>query len=209
MKYLLFGMTLFLFWNCQTEEPTIAADEADEVQLLNAFNFELLGETSENKMKTVTSINILKKSDGTLFQELSDFEATVQENEQVVIEDLNFDGYADIRLLQYLPEDANIPFYYWLYNPSTKIYERNAALEIVHSPSIDDENQLILSQWVDGDNIQGTDYYQFSGDKLILTKQEVKETTDEKSYVLTVKQPIGDSLKVVKQKVMKREDIIN
>lgn len=209
MKYLLFGMALFLFWNCQTEEPTIAADQAEEVQLMNAFDFELVGEVSEDKMKTVTSINILKKTDKGLFQTLTDFQAIVQENEQVIVEDLNFDGYADIRLLQYLPEDANIPFFYWLYNPTTKKYERNEALEIVRSPSIDDSNELILSQWVDGDNIQGTDYYQYSGKKLILTKQEVKENTDEKSFVLTVKQPVGDSLKVVKQQVMQREDIIN
>ena len=40
-------------------------------------------------------------------------------------------------------------------------------------------------------------------------KQEVKENTDEESFVLTVKQPIGDSLQVVKQELMKREDIIN
>lgn len=209
MKHLLIGMTLFLFWNCQTNEPTIAADEVEEVQLMNSFNFKLVGEVSEDKMKKVVSIDIFNKSDGTIFQQLDGFEAIVQENEQVIVEDLNFDGYADIRLLQYLPEDANIPFFYWLYNPSTKSYERNKALEIVRSPSVDDANQLILSQWVEGDNIQGTDYYQYSGDNLILKKQEVKENTDAESFVLTVKQPIGDSLQVVKQEVMKREDVIN
>lgn len=208
MKYLLFGMTLFLFWNCQTEDSIIAADEA-EVQLMNTFNFELIGEVSVEKMKTVTSINILNKKDNTVFQNLNGFEAIVQENEQVILEDLNFDGYADIRLLQYLPEDSNVPFYYWLYNSSKKKYERNVALEVVRSPSIDNTNEFILSQWSNGDSIQGTDYYKYSGNKLVLTKQEVKENTDEKNYRLTVKQPIGDSLKVIKQELKKRDDIIN
>ncbi|MFK7947973.1 MAG: hypothetical protein AB8G11_10300 [Saprospiraceae bacterium] len=209
MKYLLFGVILFFFCNCQSESPTMAADEGNNIQLMNTFDFELVGEVSDDKMKTVTSINILKKTDGTFFQTLNGFQAIVQENEQVIIEDLNFDGYADIRLLQYLPEDANIPFFYWLYNPSSKSYERNEALEIVRSPSIDDTNELILSQWGDGDSIQGTDYYQYSGSKLVIIKQEVKENTDEESFVLTVKQPVGDSLKVIKQEVMKRDDIIN
>ena len=70
-------------------------------------------------------------------------------------------------------------------------------------------NEFILSQWVEGDKIQGTDYFQYSGKQLVLKKQEVKENTDEESFVLTVKQPIGDSLQVVKQELMKREDIIN
>lgn len=209
MKHLLIGMTFFLFWNCQTKEPTIAADEVEEVQLMNHFDFELIGDVSEDKMKTVVAINVVNKSDGTPFQQLDGFEAVVQENEQVIVEDLNFDGYADIRLLQYLPEDTNIPFFYWLYNPSTKKYERNKELEVVRSPSVDQVNEFILSQWVEGDKIQGTDYFQYSGKQLVLKKQEVKENTDEESFVLTVKQPIGDSLQVVKQELMKREDIIN
>lgn len=213
MKYLLFGTAFFAFFafiSCESESHTTAADKTDDTQLLNTFNFKLEGEVSEDKMKTVTAIAILNKKNGALFQNLTGFEAIVQENEQVILGDLNFDGYADIRLLQYLPEDANVPFFYWLYNPKTKQYQRNTTLEIVRSPSIDKENSLILSQWVDGDSIQGTDYYQYSGNSNItLVKQEVKEITDEESYVLTVKQPIGDSLKIIKRELMKREDIIN
>jgi hypothetical protein len=40
-----------------------------------------------------------------------------------------------------------------LYNPKTKKFQRNTALEIIHSPILDIENEYILSQWTREDNI--------------------------------------------------------
>lgn len=207
MKNLLFVLIGLLLFSCQEKENITAADEAENTLLKDDFNFDLIGAVTD-KMKTVTTIKIYNKSNNTIFQELSDFEAIVQENEQVIIDDLNFDGYADIRLLQFLPEDSNIPFFYWLYNPQTKQFERNTNLEVVHSPSVDKMNQLILSQWAKGDSIQGTDYYKYKGNNIVIVKQEIQQNIDEESYLLIVKQPVGDSLQIVKQETIKREDII-
>lgn len=204
MKNLLFVLITLLLFSCQEKTNMTAEDEADAILLKNAFRFELVGEVID-KMKTVTSIRIYKKADNTFLQELSGFEALVQENEQVIVDDLNFDNYADIRLLQFLPEDANIPFFYWLYNPKTKKFERNTQLEIISSPNIDRENELILSQWIDGEDTQGTDFYQYKGTKIVLMKQEIQQNINEENYTLTVKQPVGDSLQVVKQETFKRE----
>ena len=53
------------------------------------------------------------------------------------------------------------------------------------------------------------DTYIYTDVDYIGAKEEVKENTDAESYVLTVKQPIGDSLQINKREVLKREDIIN
>jgi hypothetical protein len=207
MRYLIFILIAFGFYNCKNENTNSAADIQDSVLMESNFNFELIGAITD-KMKIVTAVKVMKKGSSTVYQMLEGFEATVQENEQVIIEDFNFDGYADIRLLQYLPETANIPFFYWLYNPKTKKFERNNALEVIKSPTLDVENEHILSQWTKGDNIQGTDFYRFIGNEIKIVKQETEEFTDSVNYILTIKEVLGDSLKTVDQKRLKRKGII-
>ncbi len=206
MKNLFLLSILIFVYSCEIGGDATAADENQNVDLLaNTFNFELVGDVTEEKMKTVTTINIRKKGSKEIFQQLTGFEAFVQENEQIVMEDLNFDGYGDIRLLQFLPEDASVPFFYWLYNPKTEKYVRNKKLEIVHSPSLDRKQALLLSQWGDGDSIQGTDFYQFRGHQIKLVKQEIQQIIDDKHYALIFKEPIGDSLQEVERKTIKRD----
>ena len=207
MRHLVLILLAFVFFNCEDGNSKRAEDIEEKVLAVNNFNFELIGDITD-KMKTVTAIKVVKKGSTNQYQMLDGFEATVQENEQVIIEDFNFDGYVDIRLLQYLPEIANIPFFYWLYNPKTEKFERNAQLEIIHSPILDTKNEYILSQWTKGDNIQGTDFYKFIGNEIKLVKQETEEFTDSVNYVLTIKEVLGDSLKTVEQKRLKRKGII-
>ena len=208
MRYLILILSVFVFYNCGNKNGERAEDNTQEVVILaNDFSFELVGEVTE-KMKTVTSINVNKEGSSSSYQTLDDFEARVQKNEQVIVEDLNFDGYSDIRILQYLPETANIPFFYWLYNPNTERFERNTNLEVIHSPSLDFENEYILSQWTEENDIQGTDFYKFVGNRIELVKQETQEFVDSVNYIFTIKEVFGDSLQVTKQERLKREDII-
>jgi|GEM_PF-2016968 hypothetical protein len=207
MKYLVLISGVLIFCNCENENFSKAEDIQENVTVVNNFNFELIGAITD-KMKTVTSINIKKIGNSERHQTLDGFEAKVQENEQVIIEDLNFDGYLDIRLLQYLPETANIPFFYWLYNPKTEKFERNLALEVIQSPVLDSENEYILSQWTKTDNIKGIDFYKFIGNRIKLIKQETETFTDSVNYILTIKEVFGDSLKLVEQKKMQRKGII-
>jgi hypothetical protein len=206
MRHLVLILLAFVVYNCENGNSK-KAEDINEILAVNNFNFELIGDITD-KMKTVTAIKVIKKGSTKQHQILEGFEATVQENEQVIIEDFNFDGYADIRLLQYLPETANIPFFYWLYNPKTEKFERNTQLEIIQSPILDAKNEYILSQWTKGDKIQGTDFYKFAGRKIKLVKQETETFVDSVNYILTIKEVFGDSLKTVEQKRLKRKGII-
>lgn len=207
MRHLTLILLAIILYGCEYGNSERAEDITEKVSAVNHFNFELIGVVTD-KMKTVTAIKVTKKGDSKQYQILEGFEAKVQENEQVIIEDLNFDGYSDIRLLQYLPETANIPFFYWLYNPKTERFERSTKLEIIQSPTLDVENEYILSQWTKEDAVQGTDFYKFIGNEIKLVKQETEVFLDSVNYVLTIKEMMGDSLKTVEQKRLKRKGII-
>ena len=56
------------------------------------------------------------------------------------IEDLNFDGYKDLRLQKGTPAGPNIPYLYWIYDPS-----QNEELEIILALKVDYENKRIIS----------------------------------------------------------------
>lgn len=92
----------------------------------------------------------------------------------LVIEDLNFDGYQDLRLPEFLPASPNIPYLYWLYNPETAQFERNRDLEIITSPVVDSEQHLITSfSRVNAVTYVISDYH-MEGDRLQLLRERTE-----------------------------------
>lgn len=206
MKNLIYLILLTLLSCDATETKDTGMDYTEAAIPKVSFNFKLIGEVDSNKMKRVTRIEVLNKKGNTLHQVLESFESEVQENETAIVEDLNFDGYPDIRILQFLPSTPNIPYFYWLYDADKNKFIRNEAMEKITSPALDVTNQCIISQWSKSRTHVGTDHYQFKGKKLVFQKQEVQEYTDPNTYVLTVRKPIGDSLQVIKRELIKEED---
>lgn len=92
----------------------------------------------------------------------------------LVIEDLNFDGYRDLRLPEFLPASPNIPYLYWLYNPETAQFERNRALEYITSPVVDVERQMITSM----SRLNAATYvlsdYQIEGDRFVIVQERTE-----------------------------------
>ena len=93
----------------------------------------------------------------------------------LVIEDLDFNGFQDLRLPQFLPASPNIPYHYWLYNPETGLFERQEALEeAVTSPTVDAERQVLQSFQRVSANTYVVGEYQFQEGEPVL----VRETTE-------------------------------
>lgn len=87
------------------------------------------------------------------------------------IEDVNFDGYNDIRLLQFLPASPNLPYYFWTYNPKTLLFTQDTTLENITSPEFDQQAKTIFSTWRDGCCKHGSDTYQYVNGKVALIKR--------------------------------------
>lgn len=58
--------------------------------------------------------------------------------------DINFDGYKDLRVLKFLAA-SNIIYDYWLFNPSAKKFERDPILTDVSNPIFDNSKKTISS----------------------------------------------------------------
>ena len=61
--------------------------------------------------------------------------------------DMNFDGYIDFAITEFVPAAPNVPHHYWLYDPAAQRYEENQALRPITSPSFDVERKRIRSAW--------------------------------------------------------------
>jgi hypothetical protein len=91
----------------------------------------------------------------------------------VEIEDMNFDGYPDIRLPQVLPIEGSIYFYYWFYDPEQQLFVRNTILEDFRSPEFNLQNQSIKVYSHQSEQQYRVNHYRYqTADKLQLFLQQ-------------------------------------
>lgn len=206
MKKVLMMLSVVIFaYSCtqsdKKQDNQAAFDEAAQ----SNFDFKLVGIEKEENTKLVSKIEIAKKGTSNVYQVLEGFEADVQVNEDVILEDLNFDGVPDIRLMQYLPTDESIAYFYWLYDTAQEKYVRNQKLETqVFSPSVDLENQLLVSQWRKIDGSFGADFYSFtSASEAKLIKQEINTPYQDSLYKKVVTESKSNVLKTVSENIYK------
>lgn len=112
--------------------------------------------------------------------------------------DVNFDGYLDIHLMEKADGD-NSTYLFFLFDPQRRQFVKNAILSGLASPSIDSEQQFVISSWKNSDTHYGKDFYQFEQGKPQLIRQEIKNYSNLNSYELTVKQKVGDEMQVITQ----------
>lgn len=91
-----------------------------------------------------------------------------------ILEDMNFDGFNDFRLLRYTSTNLQVQYWYWLYNPSTKQFEKEEALEPLFNPHFDQTHKVIHAHWRIGIYEQGHAIYTWQNDKLFLSAKQVE-----------------------------------
>lgn len=108
------------------------------------------------------------------------------ENKAMVVQDLNFDGFPDLRIMQSIGTNGNPTFVIWTYNTSLQQFVFQAEVAGLISPRADNQNKLLVSEErVDG-KITLTTAYTFVGGKFVPTTRTTKTYTAENTYDLTV-----------------------
>ncbi len=164
------------------------------------FTFELVGAV-KHKMATLKELNIYKAKTTKPFQILQELASQMPSDEKdksVKIEDVNFDGYQDLRIFASATADSTY-YRFWLFDPSVEMFVENKSLGTLPSPFVDTENRQIISTWKGSELNYGIDHYQFVNDQPLLIRQELQDFSKAGVYLLTVKERVADQLVTVKQ----------
>lgn len=103
--------------------------------------------------------------------------------EGFILEDMNFDGYLDMQLMQFLPASPNVPYYYWLWDPQQKQFVQNTLLEQITSPEFDPATKRIYSTQRGSANSYISQTYEY-----VKNVPTLMESVEETYHELTRKQ---------------------
>lgn len=138
-------------------------------------NFIFCVNTIEDGIFVVTSIHVLDKNSSDTLQaiEVENNMIFYYENaikDAFILEDENFDGYTDIRIVKKEYANGEKDFYHWLYSPITHRFIANKDLENLTEPIFDAKTKIITSYSYSNNHSQET-HYQFINEELMLIKQ--------------------------------------
>ena len=108
------------------------------------------------------------------------------ENPEVIVEDMNFDGYGDIRIVAFPPPGPNTPYICWLWDKDTKQFVHDADLSAVLSLEVDKDNEWISSFAKDGASSYRIEYHKWTDGKLMIFKAlDVRLDDDDSEETVT------------------------
>lgn len=123
----------------------------------------------------------------------------------IIIEDMDFDGINDFRIIAMLPPGPNIPYICFLWDKRSGRFVHAEFLDNMTSPEFDSKAKIIISNSRESANLYSRDVYRYSGGKPILIESvstEYKKLKDPNGQVKlyeikTTKKLIGGKIKVV------------
>lgn len=81
--------------------------------------------------------------------------------------DMNFDGHADLRLIEFRPAGPNVPYLNWLYDPAQARFVTSPALDALPSAVFLPDKGEVHVPWRDGATRSGVDVYRWQGGQLV------------------------------------------
>ena len=147
--------------------------------------FRLVGDPASN---TVERIEVSRDGEATPFQILEDIdmEPPYRGARYFRTEDVNFDGYQDIKLLRWWGATGNAGYAYWLFDPATRRFVFSPELSELSNPTPDPRTREITTHSVEG--MAGRIYtdraYRFDNGALVLVREDAQSWVDAGRYFL-------------------------
>jgi hypothetical protein len=172
---------------------------------LPEFTFTLVGDpVSESKdLLHVKKIEVRRGASSAPIQVIEGLDTATPISSNLpalAVLDMNFDGYADIRLVESQPAGPNIPYLNWLFDPGSGRFVESPALNAITSPQFDPATREIRSNWRDGATRYGTDVYVVEKDGPVLVRKELKVYKDPGVYTSQVSEFVDGVWKIVEQR---------
>ena len=108
----------------------------------------------------------------------------VDEQSEVELQDMNFDGYLDLKIPIYYPDMAkgDYGYHYYLYNPQASVFQRSQSLRDLGVVFFDARLKMITNYEADGRGNESTSSYKWQSGKLYLVKKLQTYEDDELTH---------------------------
>ncbi|AOZ94352.1 hypothetical protein PNBC_04215 [Paenibacillus crassostreae] len=166
------------------DEPGLIISIKDTIHpTLTEMLFKIYG--NENEYTSSANKIVIYQSEAEQELHFEDTDTSDQENLGFIVEDMDFDGYKDIRIQRSQPAGPNIPYYYWLWDEVSSKYVANGNLEMITSPVFDAKNEWIQSTVRENATTNYEDIYKYIDEVPVLVK-ETEEIIDEVNNVVHI-----------------------
>ena len=175
---------------------------------LPEFTFTVLGDRPAASSATlrVQRIEIRRGSASEPFQVIEglDTETPLPAGEPALfLLDMNFDGYADMRIAEFRSAGPNTAYLNWLFDPASEKFVASRELNDIPSPEYDSASRQIRSSWRDGATRYGIDVYELRDGRPVLVRKEEKTYRAPGVYELKVSQLVAGAWKTVEQRELR------
>ena len=90
-----------------------------------------------------------------------------------IVEDVNFDGHNDIRIINWLSTRSDKMYDFWIFNEKTALFEQDTSINEIFNPSFDHKNKTMYTYWRIGVNEEGHAIYNWQKGKINLLIEEI------------------------------------
>lgn len=172
---------------------------------LPELKFTVRADTAPNSAGTlfVKSIEIRRGTDAAPAQIITGLDTQTPWSAQAPgfdVVDMNFDGYADIRLVESRSAGATLPRLHWLYDPASGKFVASTALNDLGAPQPDAATRELTSEWRDTATRYGTDHHAFQNGQLVPLRREARDYQRAGVYTLTVSRWVDGRWQVVQSR---------
>lgn len=174
---------------------------------LPIYTFKLIGNP---KFNTIDQIIITKKNHPETLQTLeAKMDEPLPPNAKFfTTEDINFDGYNDIKMMTWRGATGNKGYDYWLFQPKERLFLQNNELSNLSNPTPHPETKTITTDSVGGmaGKIYNIGTYKFDDNgKLILIREEKQDWVEDKGYFLkTISERKDDLMVIVSKQIISK-----
>lgn len=176
---------------------------------LPSYTFHLVGNLEFNAFER---IEVSKGNDTTIIQVLKDFEMDgppYRGAKYFQTEDINFDGYTDIKLLSWWGATGNSGYNYWLFEPKKGRFVLNKELRDLSNPTPDYKRKQIKTHSVGGmaGHIYGNAAYAFVNGRLMSIREEEQDwVKDKKCFLRVIRERRNRKMVIVSRKIIRVDD---
>jgi hypothetical protein len=166
----------------------------------------LCGGTTGSICSTVKSIDIYTKANNKISQTIIPDEYLIDwfdSSKVCIIEDVNFDGHNDVRLLNWTSINLQTSYWYWIYNASSGQFQSDTTLEEYTNPYFDSTSKTFHTWWRIGfENYGHARYAWNNGNLQLIASEEESWVYVDKGYLITKKTENG-TIKILYKKIKK------